>query len=57
MFKKRYEEYVQENDKIVRGYRERGILLEFDTGREIEQSWKNLYNTLEMERRWIDIIH
>ena len=33
MFEKRYEDYVQENKEIVCEYRERGLLVEVDTGR------------------------
>jgi len=44
MFEKRYKEYVQENEEIVREYRERGLLVEVDTHKGTEESWEKLYN-------------
>ena len=57
MFEKRYEEYVKENEDIVREYRERGLLVEIDTGKGTEESWENLYNRLEKDIKWMDITH
>jgi hypothetical protein len=37
MFDKRYEEYMQENEDIIREYRERGLLVEVDTGKGTEE--------------------
>jgi adenylate kinase family enzyme len=56
MFEKRYKEYVQENEEIVREYQERGILVEVDTGKEIKESWEKLYPRLEKDVRWTDVI-
>lgn len=56
MFEKRYEEYVQENEEIVREYRERGLLVEVDTGKGTEVSWEKLYNKLEKDLKWKNII-
>jgi adenylate kinase family enzyme len=42
MFEKRYKEYLQENEEIVRKYRERGLLVEVDTGKVTEESWEKL---------------
>ena len=41
MFEKRYREYVPENEHIVREYRERGLLVEFDTGKGTKESWES----------------
>ena len=57
MFEKRYEEYVQENEDIVREYRERGLLVEVDTGKGMEESWEKLCNRLEKDIKWMDVIH
>jgi adenylate kinase family enzyme len=56
IFKKQYKEYMQENKKIVRKYQERGLLMEVDTSKGIEESWKKLYTRLEKDVRWTDII-
>jgi adenylate kinase family enzyme len=56
MFEKRYKEYVQENEEIVREYQERGLLVEVDTGKGIEESWEKLYTRLEKDVRWTDVI-
>jgi adenylate kinase family enzyme len=56
MFEKRYEEFVQENEEIVREYRERGLLVEVDTGKGTEESWEKLYNILEKDVRWKGVI-
>jgi hypothetical protein len=55
MFEKRYEEYVQENGEIVREYRERGLLVEVDTGKGTEESWEKLYNRLEKDVKWTNV--
>jgi adenylate kinase family enzyme len=57
MFEKRYEEYVQENEDIVREYEERGLLVEVDTGKGTEESWEKLYHRLEKDIKWIDRIY
>ena len=57
MFEKRYEEYVQENEGIVREYRERGLLVEVDTSKGMEESWEKLYNRLEKDIKWMEVIH
>lgn len=57
MFEKRYEEYVQENEGIVREYRERELLVEVDTSKETEESWEKLYNRLEKDIKWTEVIH
>jgi len=57
MFEKRYEEYVQENEDIVREYRERGLLVEVDTSKGTEESWEKLYNRLEKDIKWMEVIH
>lgn len=57
MFEKRYEEYVQENEGIVREYRERELLVEVDTSKETEESWEKLYNRLEKDIKWKEVIH
>jgi adenylate kinase family enzyme len=57
MFEKRYEEYVRENKDIIREYQERGLLVEVDTSKGTEESWKKLYNGLEKDIKWIDVIH
>jgi len=57
MFEKRYEEYVQENKDIVREYQERGLLVEVDTSKRTEESWEKLYNRLEKDIKWMDVIH
>jgi hypothetical protein len=51
MFEKRDEEYAQENEKTIREYRERGLLVEVDTGEgtEIVLMWI-LLNRSEIER-------
>ena len=54
MFEKRYEEYVQENEDTVRDYRERGLLVEVDTGKGTEESWEKLYNGLQKDIKWMD---
>jgi len=56
MFEKRYKEYVQENEEIVREYQERGLLVEVDTGKGIEESWEKLYTRLEKDVKWTDVI-
>ena len=56
MFEKRYEEYVQENEEIVREYRERGLLVEVDTGKGMEVSWEKLYSRLEKDVKWKNVI-
>jgi hypothetical protein len=56
MFKKRYKEYVQENKEIVREYRERGLLVEVDTGKGMEESWEKLFTRLEKDVKWTDVI-
>jgi UMP-CMP kinase len=56
MFEKRYKEYAQENEDIVREYRERGLLVEVDTGKRTEESWEKLYNRLEKDVKWTDVI-
>jgi adenylate kinase family enzyme len=56
MFEKRYKEYVQENEEIVREYRERGLLVEVDTGKGMEESWENLFTRLEKDVKWADAI-
>jgi adenylate kinase family enzyme len=56
MFEKRYEEYMQENEDIVREYRERGLVVEVDTGKGTEESWEKLYNRLEKDVKWTDVI-
>jgi UMP-CMP kinase len=56
MFEKRYEEYVQQNEEIVREYRERGLLVEVDTGKGTEESSEKLYNRLEKDVKWTDVI-
>ena len=57
MFEKRYQEYVQENEDIVREYGKRGLLVEVDTGNGTEESWEKLYHRLEKHIKWIDGIH
>ncbi|KAF8847457.1 P-loop containing nucleoside triphosphate hydrolase protein [Acephala macrosclerotiorum] len=57
MFEKRYKEYVQENEDTVRDYRERGLLIEVDTGKGMEESWEKLYNGLEKDIKWMDVIY
>ena len=57
MFEKRYAEYVEENEDIVREYGERGLLVEIDTGKTMEESWEKLCNILEMEIKRMDVIH
>lgn len=47
---------MQENEEIVREYRERGLLVEVDTGKGTEESWEKLYNILEKDVKWKDII-
>lgn len=42
MFEKRYDEYVQENERIVSAYRRREILVDIDTGTEQELSWEKV---------------
>jgi UMP-CMP kinase len=56
MFEKRYEEYVQENEEIVPEYRERGLFVEVDTGKGTEELWEKLYDRLEKDVKWTDII-
>jgi adenylate kinase family enzyme len=56
MFEKRYKEYMEENEEIVREYRERGLLVEVDTGKGMEESWEKLYNRLEKDVKWTDVI-
>jgi adenylate kinase family enzyme len=56
MFEKRYEEYVQENEEIARQYRERGLLVAVDTGKGTEELWEKLYDRLEKDIKWTDII-
>jgi hypothetical protein len=47
---------VQENGEIVREYREKGLLVEVDTGKRTEESWEKLYDRLEKDVKWTDII-
>lgn len=49
MFEKRYKEYVQENEETVREYRERGLLVEVDTGKGMEESWEKLYKIPDLQ--------
>jgi adenylate kinase family enzyme len=56
MFEKRYKEYVQENEEIVREYRERGLLVKVDTGKGMEESWEKLFTRLEKDVKWADDI-
>jgi adenylate kinase family enzyme len=56
MFEKRYKEYVEENEEIVREYRERGLLVEVDTGKGMEESWEKLCTRLEKDVKWTDAI-
>ena len=56
MFEKRYKEYMQENEEIVRKYRERRLLVEVDTGKGMEESWEKLYTRLEKDVKWTDVI-
>jgi adenylate kinase family enzyme len=56
MFKKQYKEYMQENKEIVREYQERGLLVEVDTGKGIEESWEKLFSRLEKDVKWTDVI-
>jgi adenylate kinase family enzyme len=56
MFEKRYKEYVQENEEIVREYRGRGLLVEIDTGKGMEESWEKLFTRLEKDAKWTDVI-
>jgi len=57
MFEKRYAEYVRENEDILREYQGRGLLVEVDTGTATEESWEMLYNRLEKDSKWTDVIH
>ena len=56
MFEKQYEEYMQENEDLILEYRERGLLVEVDTGKGTEESWEKLYNRLEKDIKWTDVI-
>jgi hypothetical protein len=56
MFEKRYKEYMQENEDIIREYRERGLLVEVDTGKGTEESWEKLCNRLAKDIEWTDAI-
>jgi len=56
MFEKRYKEYVQENEEIAREYRERGLLVEVDTGNGMEESWEELFTRLGKDSKWTDVI-
>ena len=47
---------MQENEQIVREYRERGLLVEVDTSKRTEESWEKLYDRLEKDVKWMDII-
>ena len=47
---------MQENEEIVREYRERGHLVEVDTGKGTEESWAKVYDRLEKGVKWTDII-
>jgi adenylate kinase family enzyme len=56
MFEKRYKEYVQENEEIVREYRVRGLLVEVDTGKGMKESWEKLFTRLEQDVKMTDVI-
>lgn len=56
MFEKRYKEYARENEDIVREYQKRGLLVEVDTSKMMEESQKTLYNRLEKDIKWMSII-
>lgn len=45
---------MQENEDIVREYRERGLLVEVDTGKRTEESWEKLYDGLEKDIKWTE---
>ena len=57
MFEKRYKEYEQENDGIVREYRERELLVEVDTSTGTRDSWEKLCERLEEDVKWMEIAH
>lgn len=57
MFEKRYKEYMQENEDIVRQYRERGLLIEVDTSTVTEESRERLYNRLQKDTKWTDVVY
>ncbi|RMZ77156.1 hypothetical protein DV737_g4495, partial [Chaetothyriales sp. CBS 132003] len=58
MFEKRYEEFVRENDDLVREYRQQGLLVEIDTGKRTEEeSWEELSSRLEKDSRWVKAVH
>lgn len=56
MFEKRYKEYARENEVINREYRERGLLIEFDTSNGTGESQEMLHNRLEKDIKWTGII-
>lgn len=56
MFKKRYKEYMQENEEIVREYRERGLLMEVNINKGMKESWKKLFTRLEKDVKWTGVI-
>ena len=47
---------MQENEEIACEYRERGLLVEVDTGKRTEESWEKLYDRLDKDAKWMDII-
>jgi hypothetical protein len=46
---------MQENEDLILEYRERGLLVEVDTGKGTEESWEKLYNRLEKDIKWTDV--
>ena len=47
---------MEENEEIVREYREGGLLVEVDTGKGTEELWEKLYDRPEKDVKWTDII-
>jgi hypothetical protein len=56
MFDQRYKEYERLNKDISNGYRERGLLLEVDTGGKRDETWKKLFDLLVSDVRWNKVI-
>jgi len=48
---------MQENEDIVRQYRERGLLVEADTSTGTEESREKLYNRLQKDTKWMDVMY
>lgn len=57
MFEKRYEEFLHENQDIVREYRDRELLIEIDTSGGREETYANLRDKLKKDIKWMDIVH